>query len=399
MRQFAASFRRKKKYKLACMSNRVKKSFGRKITFAVTLVSVMGMGYLAGEKGLLSSVQTNLNEAFAAYAPDLEGQYSTHYRNRGAEVVIPLPDREEEVKQFFSSNSKGPRVDHLLVKGKSSTIAYKAPRRAVAAISPYEPGLSYAPPKAKGEPVMVNRSEKTAMLQISEHALERVEAPKMVEEVSSAYRLTSARVFYEMPTLDREYQFIQLTEVDRSNDKLAALSPDEEPRAPADAPTTGNGRKLYYGAMLSGTERKKEMVCLAKGIYFEARGEPVKGQMAVAQVIMNRVREGYYPNSVCGVVFEGAHRRNKCQFSFACDGRKDVPRNQKLWTLAKDIAQRTMDGEIWLADIGYASHYHADYVRPRWRRYMKKIKKVGVHIFYRGTFLPKIVASNDTGKS
>lgn len=378
------------------MRKRTKKSVVKQVAFAASIVPVMAIGYIAGEQGLLQSLWTDINAALAAHRPEGE----PIYKNQRSIVLIPIADRDEEAERYFMSAQKGPRIDHLLIKGKSSTIAYKAPRRMVAAISPYGSGLA-SEEKTRpttGAPVHINRSGKASKLQLSEIAIARAsQDEEIIEEVHSSYRLTSARVFFEMPKEQRDNQFITLTEVDRSSVQMAALTPGASVAPLSNAPTSGSGHKLYYGAMLTKQTREKEKICLAKGIYFEARGEPIKGQMAVAQVIMNRVRESYYPNSICGVVFEGAHRRNKCQFSFACDGRKDVPRNTKLWNVAKDLADKTMDGQIWLDEIGNASHYHADYVRPRWRRFMKKRAKIGVHIFYRGKFLPRKVAS-DTGR-
>lgn len=126
-----------------------------------------------------------------------------------------------------------------------------------------------------------------------------------------------------------------------------------------------------------------ERRCLAVGVYFEARGEPVKGQQAVAQVILNRVKNPAYPRSVCGVVYQNKRKRNRCQFSFACDGIRDRIKSKHHWTIAKKVADDAIDGKVWLAKVASSSHYHADYVRPRWRRSMKRLVKIGRHIFYR----------------
>ena len=128
---------------------------------------------------------------------------------------------------------------------------------------------------------------------------------------------------------------------------------------------------------------KKQQRCLARGIYFEARGEPVKGQAAVAQVILNRVRNPHYPNSICGVVYQNQHWYNRCQFSFACDRIKDRINNKKLYKLAQHIAAETTAGRIWFPQVGSSTHYHATYVAPRWRKKMKRVGKIGLHIFYR----------------
>jgi Cell Wall Hydrolase len=137
------------------------------------------------------------------------------------------------------------------------------------------------------------------------------------------------------------------------------------------------------GLNLDVEERAKHEKCLADAIYFEARGEPVRGQIAVAQVVMNRVFSGYYPNSVCGVVYQNANRHLACQFSFACDNVPDRVNEPAAWERAEQIARDTLDGKFWLTDVGKATHYHARWVHPHWVREMQKLDRIGVHTFYR----------------
>ncbi len=135
---------------------------------------------------------------------------------------------------------------------------------------------------------------------------------------------------------------------------------------------------------LEGRERAKAEKCLADAVYFESRGEEKRGQMAVAQVIMNRVFSGYYPNNVCGVVYQNANRHLRCQFTFACEG-KDLNKVDELdmWEQAKSISRDMLDGKIWLSEVGHATHYHAYWVHPSWVHEMKKMYRLGVHTFYR----------------
>jgi hypothetical protein len=135
---------------------------------------------------------------------------------------------------------------------------------------------------------------------------------------------------------------------------------------------------------LAGRARAKAEKCLADAVYFEARGEPLRGQKAVAQVVMNRVFSGYYPNNVCGVVYQNANRHLACQFTFACEG-KDLSRIDEpdMWEQAKHIAKDALDGKIWLPEVGHATHYHAYWVHPSWVHEMAKLYKLGVHTFYR----------------
>jgi spore germination cell wall hydrolase CwlJ-like protein len=127
----------------------------------------------------------------------------------------------------------------------------------------------------------------------------------------------------------------------------------------------------------------KDETCLADAIYFEARGESETGQEAVAQVILNRAASGHFPPSLCGVVYQNQHRRNACQFSFACDGKPETKREAKAWKRAKAIARAMASGEKQVANLETATHYHAKYVNPRWARKMQKLSTIGAHIFYR----------------
>jgi len=129
--------------------------------------------------------------------------------------------------------------------------------------------------------------------------------------------------------------------------------------------------------------RAKSEKCLAEAVYFEARGEAVRGQIAVAQVVMNRTFSGFYPTTVCGVVYQNKHRHYACQFTFACDNVADVVREPDMWDRAKKIAKAMLDGQLWLPEVGKSTHYHAYWVRPSWVHEMKKMYKFGVHTFYR----------------
>jgi spore germination cell wall hydrolase CwlJ-like protein len=127
----------------------------------------------------------------------------------------------------------------------------------------------------------------------------------------------------------------------------------------------------------------KEQNCLAEGVYFEARGESADGQAAVAQVILNRVRNPAYPDSVCGVVFQNEEMTHHCQFSFACDGRPERISEAAAWKSAKQIALDVSRGKIWIDEVGDATHYHAGYVSPGWDQRMIEKDHLGQHIFYR----------------
>lgn len=149
---------------------------------------------------------------------------------------------------------------------------------------------------------------------------------------------------------------------------------------------TGAGQRPYSPAerlALAGDARAKAEKCLANAVYFESRGEPVRGQIAVAQVVLNRVFSPFYPKTVCEVVYQNAHRHNACQFTFACDGVPDVVTEPDAWERAKRIARDMLDGKLWMPEVAKSTHYHAYWVHPSWVGEMKKLYQLGVHTFYR----------------
>jgi spore germination cell wall hydrolase CwlJ-like protein len=124
------------------------------------------------------------------------------------------------------------------------------------------------------------------------------------------------------------------------------------------------------------------VACLAAAVYYEAAGEPEKGQEAVAQVVLNRVRHPAFPQTVCGVVYQGSDRASGCQFTFACDGSLARQPSPGAWERARRIAERALAGRVE-ASVGMATHYHANWVVPYWAPNLDKIAVVGSHIFYR----------------
>jgi spore germination cell wall hydrolase CwlJ-like protein len=151
--------------------------------------------------------------------------------------------------------------------------------------------------------------------------------------------------------------------------KNASLSPEQP--------------QTLFGGLTEDEFRKRELRCMATAIYFEARDEPVKGQIAVAQVIMNRIRSPFYPKTVCGVVYQGERNRHGCQFSFTCTGKNNSVKEKPEWATAVKLAKQVIAGEVWLDEVGYATHYHATYVHPPWRFELNKVAQIGGHIFYK----------------
>mgnify|MGYP005665468039 FL=1 len=136
-------------------------------------------------------------------------------------------------------------------------------------------------------------------------------------------------------------------------------------------------------------------ICLALNTYHEAKNQSMIGQIATAQVVMNRVADDRYPNTVCEVVKQGPHRpswenpekeypvKHRCQFSWYCDGKSDIPKNEKAWKKAQDYAYLVLYNRINLDVTEGATHYHATYVRPAWAKTKTRTTKIEKHIFYR----------------
>ena len=122
--------------------------------------------------------------------------------------------------------------------------------------------------------------------------------------------------------------------------------------------------------------------CLTEALYFEARGESVKGQFAVAEVILNRVDSPAFPNTVCKVVNQGTGRRFQCQFTYRCDGRREVINDRAAWEQVGKVARIMLDGKPRELTDG-ATHYHTRAVRPRWARKFPRTATIGAHYFYR----------------
>ena len=143
------------------------------------------------------------------------------------------------------------------------------------------------------------------------------------------------------------------------------------------------GIRANYAALLDRDNAAQENNCLAEAIYFEARGESDAGQAAVAQVVLNRVASGLYPATICGVVYQNRHRWHGCQFIFACEGRSLRVTEPEAWQKAERIAAEVRNGKTYVSDIAGSTHYHANYVRPRWARRLEKMDVIGHHIFYK----------------
>ncbi|WJY21439.1 cell wall hydrolase [Fontisubflavum oceani] len=145
---------------------------------------------------------------------------------------------------------------------------------------------------------------------------------------------------------------------------------------------------IYDAATLDAMPRARggrDLQCLTEALYFEARGESIRGQYAVAEVILNRVDNANYPNSVCAVVNQGTGQRYACQFTYTCDGRPERVTETTVHRRLGQIARIMLDGGPRNLTQG-ATHYHTTAVNPRWARVYPRTARIGTHIFYRQAY-------------
>ena len=153
-------------------------------------------------------------------------------------------------------------------------------------------------------------------------------------------------------------------------------------------------------------DASRDLDCLTTAVYYEARGEGQAGMQAVAQVILNRARHSAFPQTVCGVVYQGSGRRTGCQFSFVCNGAINGRREGGAWERARTVAARALDGYVY-APVGTATHFHTTAVNPRWSGSLVRVTQIGSHIFYRfggrrggsGQFVQAVQASGPVSQT
>jgi len=162
------------------------------------------------------------------------------------------------------------------------------------------------------------------------------------------------------------------------------VAPQQALKINADIPLAQGPNPAAAPFLFKGSKaaRAQALDCLASAVYYEAGNQDVDGERAVAQVVLNRVRHPAFPNSVCGVVYQGSTRPTGCQFTFTCDGSLTREPDADGWRRATEVAEAALSGAVY-APVGWATHYHADYVLPTWASSMAKDAIVGAQIFYR----------------
>jgi spore germination cell wall hydrolase CwlJ-like protein len=161
------------------------------------------------------------------------------------------------------------------------------------------------------------------------------------------------------------------------------LAPAQALKVNAEIPVAGgpNPAAAPFDFKGNSATRNQALTCLASAVYYEAGSQDDNGERAVAQVVLNRVRHPAFPGTVCGVVYEGSTRATGCQFTFTCDGSLYRQPDAVGWRRAYKVAEAALGGYVF-APVGWATHYHADYVVPYWASTLAKNAVVGAHIFY-----------------
>jgi spore germination cell wall hydrolase CwlJ-like protein len=311
---------------------------------------VLGVGFL----GLAHAGVEPASELYFRAELWLSGT-GADYSNRAAKANAFKP-LTADAAILFTTSAKGPRADqYQIVK----TTTYAGKQTISASLAGSMPDITGSLPSTSRNVVSRDRKGDRLNPTVSDVALRG--------SLDSGF---SAALFMAAPSNQEEVEAV-----------FNAARPVPSPESIAYRPS--QKALAFKSAGESQAEfEERERRCLATAIYFEARGEPVRGQIAVAQVILNRVRSPQFPQTICGVVYQGQMQKG-CQFSFACDGHTDMPRDNEQWALAQDIAKQASSGQVWLPEVGYSTYYHANYVRPGWVNNMNKIDKIGNHIFYK----------------
>jgi len=208
-------------------------------------------------------------------------------------------------------------------------------------------------------------------------------SPAATQAADAAAPPTSVYGDGATPALALDFALISSTP--RPNDTKLGVTVAARTAAPAEMTVVhvfDDTSKPNYAALIDARDSARQMRCLAEAIYFESRSEPEAGQAGVAQVVLNRVRSGIFPTNVCGVVYQDANRPFACQFSFACEGKSLRIEEPGAWAVATRIADEVVRGANYDAKLVDAVNYHANYVYPFWAPSLRRVEKIGAHLFY-----------------
>ena len=245
----------------------------------------------------------------------------------------------------------------------------------------------------KGDPIVSLRPGFDARLRqvpiaTSEADVARLEADWPLDSRSpagpqaAAAPLPAAPDFGDGATPAAPLEFALNSASPRPSDTQLIVRAATAPAQTTQVAQSGSAGAKLYAALIDPKDSARQMRCLAEAVDFESRSEPEAGQAAVAQVVLNRVRSGIFPTDVCGVVYQDANRPFACQFSFACEGKSLRIEEPAAWAVATRIAAEVVSGANYNPRLAEALNYHATYVYPFWAPTLRRVDKIGMHIFY-----------------
>ena len=398
------------------------------VFFAVIAVSISALDLISA--GSVENAAVFIHESRANYAElpgrirTAIGQISLFPDQSSVVVAIPrdpiidaptLAARRQPVPKLARRPERTP--DFATLQQRAQRIAALPPGAAKIAEAPAPaPKLSPAPSAAVTAPMAVASNDKPAQPSLAAHAdpspvadlaeARHLDAVEFAMAAPATVALAARTAQASVPAATASIQLASLDPATLANAKaipaslatsptIASLSkspmsapPPVEPipasMVPMPIPAPGVPPPSPAQRLkLDDKGYAKAARCLANAIYWESRSEPIKGQEAVAQVVLNRVFSPFYPNDVCGVIYQNARRHLACQFTFACDGKRKVINERGAWARAKRIAHQTLDGKVYVTAVAKSTHYHATYVHPYWTREMRKMVRYGIHNFYR----------------
>ncbi len=256
----------------------------------------------------------------------------------------------------------------------------------------FSPGLSDREPSALLHPDAADATGLPSRFVAPGGHLENTASPSVETPSASPARIDPRHLNGDgaTPSVSRAVGLSTTTPTARGEDLrrvLAAVTPGARNKAGRWStgifPLSTEAVRFGFATLVDPGKMDAEQHCLAQAIYFEARSEPLAGQAAVAQVIFNRIKSGMYPTTVCGVVFQNSERHLACEFTFTCEGRPLTVTDAASWSTAVRLARDVTEGRSYNTAVGDATHYHADYVNPRWASYLEKLDVIGRHIFYK----------------
>ena len=255
--------------------------------------------------------------------------------------------------------------------------AASAAAASVAAILVLTVGLSAAGSSPAGSDIAARALAATTHGDLREAALKAMIARMDLASADTAERFDPEKFTPETPLTGFRAGDHAMLKLQEAQDAQARLTNAAIPFATDVFPAAAFVLKGVGSA-----ERERAVRCMTNAIYYEAALEPLDGQRAVAQVVLNRVRDPNFPKSICGVVYQGWDKVTGCQFSFTCDGSQVRAPLAVIWNQNRKVAEAALNGYV-MGAIGMATHYHADYISPYWAPTLVKVSQIGQHIFYR----------------